>query len=72
MVGDGEVWAELSKFIIVESFGIVRDKNLENPELADDVFPYEIFSISFCDYGEKFHFYSLSEVINGDDQEFYL
>ena len=72
MVGDGQVHAELSKFIIVELPGVVRDNNLGNPESADDVFSYEISSISFCDSGEKFCFYPLDEVINGDDQEFLM
>ena len=72
MVGDGEVWAKLSKFLIVELFGVVRDNNLGNSELADDVFSYKIFGISFYDFGERFYFYLLGKVINGDDQEFSL
>ena len=72
MVGDGEVHAEFFEFIIVEFSGIVRDNNLGNPESTDDVFSYEISNISFCNFGERFHFYPLGKVLNGDDQEFYL
>ena len=72
MVGGGEVQVEFFEFIIVELLGVVRDNNLGNPELASDVFSYKISSISFCDFGERFRFYPLGEVINGDDQEFSL
>ena len=47
MVGDGEVCAKLSEFIIIELPSVVRDNNLENPESIDDVFLYEIFSVFF-------------------------
>ena len=72
MMRDGEVQTKQSKFIVIELPGVVRDNNLGNSKSADDVFPYEIFGVSFCDFGEGFGLYPLGEVINGDDQEFSL
>ena len=72
IVGDREIWAELSEFIIIELPSVVQDNNLGNPKSVDDIFSYEIFGISFYDFGERFRFYPFGKVINGDDQEFYL
>ena len=44
-MGDGEVSAELSEFIIVELSDVIRDNNLRNPESTNDVFPYEISGV---------------------------
>ena len=64
---DGEVRAKLSKPIIVELLGVVRDENLGNPESTNDTFQYKIPCIFFSDLGEKLCFYPFNEVINGDD-----
>ena len=53
--------------IIVELLGVVRDNNLGNSKSADDVLPYNFFGISLYDFGERFRFYPLDKVINGDD-----
>ena len=68
----GEIQAKLSKPIIVELPGIVRDDDLENPESVDDTFPYKNSCIFLSDLGEWFYLYPLSEVINGDDQKLSL
>ena len=72
MVGDGEIWAKLSKFIIVELSCIVQGDNFRNLESVDNVFPYKFFDIYFYDFGKKFCFYRLGKVINGDNQKFSL
>ena len=67
MMGDGEVRAKQFEYVVVKLSGVVRDDYLGNSKLTNDVFPNEVSGVSFCDLGERFCFYPLCEVINGDD-----
>ena len=44
---DGEVQIKQSELIVIELPDIVRDNNLGNYKLADNVFPYEVFGVFF-------------------------
>ena len=59
MMGDGEVRAELLESIVVELPGVVRNNDLRNSKLTDNVLPYEILGISFCYLGERLRLYPL-------------
>ena len=63
---------ELLEFIVVKLSSVVRDNDLGNSKLTDDVIPYEILGVPFCYLSERLRFYPLRKVINGDDQEFSL
>ena len=52
IIRDGEIRTKQSEFIVIELFGVVRDKNLENSKSVDNVFSYKIFGVSVCDFGE--------------------
>ena len=72
MMRDGKVRVELLESIIIELFGVVRDDDLGNSKLTDDVLPNKIFSVPLCDFGECLYIYPLCEVVYGDDQELLL
>ena len=72
MIGDGEIRAKEFESVIVELFGIIRDDYPWDPKSANDIFPNKIFNVSFSDFGEKFRFYPLGEVIYGENKNFSL
>ena len=72
MVRDGEVQTVQFESIIVKLPYIVRDYNLRNSILTNDVLPYKISSVLLGDLGERFCFYPFCEVVYDDDQEFSL
>ena len=72
MIGDGEVRAKQLKTIVVKLFCIVRDNNLENSKLIDNVLLYRIPGVPLSNFGERLCFYPLREVVNDDNQELSL
>ena len=71
-MGDDEVRAELLESIIVELSDVVRDNDFRNSKPTYNVFPYEIFGVSLCDFGKRFYFYPLCEIVYGVNQKFPL
>ena len=69
MVRDVEIRVELFESIIVKLSGVVRDGNLRNSKLTNDVLPYKIPGVLFCDFGERFGLNPFCEVVYGNDQE---
>ena len=59
MVRDSEVQAEQLKSIVVQLLRDVRDNNLRNSKLIDDILSNKIFGVSLSDFGERFCFYPL-------------
>ena len=53
--------------IVVELLCVVRDDNLENAKLTNNILPYKIVSISFSDFGKRFCVYPLYELVYGND-----
>ena len=67
MVGYGEIRAKQFEPIIVKLSSVVRDDYLKNSKSTNDVFPHKVFGVPLSDLGDRLCFYSLCEIVNGDN-----
>ena len=72
MIEDGEVRTKQLESIVVKLLRVVRDNNLRDSKLTNDVFLNQIFGVPFSDFGVKFCFDPICEVFYGNNQEFSL
>ena len=67
-----QLLAKIPKLIAVKLSSIVEDDDLWNSKSTNKVFPHEVLYLGLRYNCQRLYFHSLREIINSDDEEFYL
>ena len=72
MISYPQLLEKILELIVVKLLSIVGYDDPWNSKSTNKVFPHEVLYLGLCYSCQRFYFHLLHEIINSDDQEFYL